>query len=99
MLVPNILLLFPNQEFLSSVGTFTSYNIGCVFFNQTFLHPERHLAGFRPPWSGRRLMFCAQRGVLRQMAWPWGTSGPLAAALANAGVGGSAAAHLMPFIL
>lgn len=29
MLVPNTLLQFPNQELLSSVGTFISYNIGC----------------------------------------------------------------------
>lgn len=29
MLVPSTLLQFPNHELLFSVGTFTSYNIGC----------------------------------------------------------------------
>lgn len=57
-----------------------------------FLHPERYLAGFRPPLLAHRFMFfCAQLGILRQMVWALGDLlDLLAAALANAGVGGSA---------
>lgn len=51
-----------------------------------------------PSWLRHRLMFfCAQRGILRQMVR--GLRDLFGAAPAKASVGGSAAAHLMTFIL
>lgn len=41
MLVPSTLLQFPNHELLFSVGTFTSYNIGCCVLQPDVSHPER----------------------------------------------------------
>lgn len=81
MLVPNILL-----QLLSSVGIFTSYNIGCCVL-QPDVSPPRAVPGrVSPSLAG------AQRGALRQGVWA-GASG------ADAGREGQPAAHLMPFIL
>lgn len=74
MLVPNILLQFPNQELLSSVGTFTSYNIGCCVLKPDVSLPREVPGRVLPSLAGAQVhVLCAQRGILRQMVWPWGT--------------------------
>lgn len=89
--------------------------LGAVFFSQMCLHPERECSppgsvpsvGFTseelpgrvsPSWLGHRYMFfCAQRGGPE--ADGVDLRGLLVAALASASLGGSAAAHLMTFVL
>lgn len=78
MLVPNILLQFPNQELLSSVGTFISYNIGYRVLRPDVSPPREVPGRISPSFAG------AQVHVLLCTAWnpeadgvgPGGPSGP-----------------------
>lgn len=101
MLVPNLLLQFPNQELLFSVGIFTSYNIGCCVLQPDVSLPREVPGRVSPSLAGAQVhVLCAQRGILRQMVWALGNLlDLLAAALPVLAWAGQPAAHLMPFIL
>lgn len=46
------LILFPNHEFLPSMGTFTSYNIGCCVLQPDAYAPKEGKLPLRGPSPG-----------------------------------------------